>query len=104
MGIIGIGTDLIHISRISKIYSRYGERFLRKAYSPFEIQLFDEKYKLHKNKGEEYLASRWAIKEATYKVLHQSNIGWIPFYDIVTKYTPTGFKNVFHKCFKIIRE
>ena len=91
MGIIGIGTDLVHISRISKVYNRFGERFLRKAYSTYEIALFNEKNYLNKVKGEEYLASRWAIKEATYKILHQSNIGWIPFYDIVTKSSPTGF-------------
>ncbi len=62
--IIGIGTDLIEISRIARSIDRYGNHFLRRVYSAGEIAYCSRK----KNCAESY-ASRFAAKEAAAKAL-----------------------------------
>lgn len=52
--IYGIGVDIIKIKRIEKIYIKYGNRFLKRAFNEDEIKQF---YSKTINKYE-YLASR----------------------------------------------
>ena len=54
MSIVGIGVDLVNIPRIANTYKRFGDRFLKRAYHPKEIELL-------KTKGanaNQFLASR----------------------------------------------
>ena len=62
--IIGIGTDIINISRIEAMLERRGNRFAQKILGPNEYQRFLET----KNKTT-YLAKRFAAKEAASKAL-----------------------------------
>lgn len=78
MNIIGIGTDIVNISRIEKIYSRFGESFLKKNFHAKEIEYFDHLPALQKIS---YLAKRFAGKEAVSKALG-TGIGKIAFKDI----------------------
>lgn len=78
MNIIGIGTDIVNISRIEKIYSRFGESFLKKNFHAKEIECFDHLPSLQKIA---YLAKRFAGKEAVAKALG-TGIGQIAFKDI----------------------
>jgi len=84
--IIGLGVDIVHIPRIEKLFLKYVDRFLQRAFHSNEIQQF-HKLMLNGRKSEEtsqsgyltyspvlqkpfqFLASRWAIKESTYKAL-----------------------------------
>lgn len=79
--IVGIGTDLVQLSRIARTWNRFGDRFVRRILSPREIAEF-ERYTQPKA---QFLASRyfslqisfstrWAIKEATYKALRHPGI------------------------------
>jgi holo-[acyl-carrier protein] synthase len=68
-----IGTDIIEISRIEKAIGRWGNRFLRRVYTPHEIKL----YQNHPAS----LATRFAAKEAVMKALDTPNRG-IGFRDI----------------------
>ena len=61
--IAGIGTDIVRISRIERMYKRYGDRFLAKFLSPEEIKLVPE------NRAGEFLAGRFAAKESLVKAL-----------------------------------
>lgn len=36
MNVIGLGTDIVNINRIKKIYSKYGNQFLNKILTEFE--------------------------------------------------------------------
>jgi len=63
--IIGIGTDMIEISRIERSLERYGESFLQKVFTPGEIAYCRRK---KKNSGESF-AARFAAKEAGAKAL-----------------------------------
>lgn len=61
----GIGTDIIEIKRIKEL--NYRERFIHKLLSDDELNLYIN-FKSDKRK-DEFLAGRWAVKEALYKAL-----------------------------------
>ena len=62
--VVGVGTDLIEISRIERSIRRFGERFLRRVYTQREIAYCQRK----KNAAESF-AARFAAKEAGAKAL-----------------------------------
>lgn len=62
--IIGIGTDLVLLSRIEAVLERQGERFARRILTPAELQRF----RSHAQPAR-YLAKRYAAKEAILKAL-----------------------------------
>lgn len=90
MVIIGMGTDLVRVSRIAGVLGRFGERFLRRTYHPSEIEQYRTRAEGNRQRGVEYLASRWAIKEAAYKVLSGRTGIRVPFPEIVSRSSTTG--------------
>ena len=68
--IVGLGTDLAEVDRIQKAIERYGDRFLRRIYTPGEIAYVSRKA----NKYERY-AARFAAKEAGMKALGTGAVG-----------------------------
>ena len=71
---IGLGTDIIEISRIRKSYERFGDSFLDHVYSKNERELLK-----NKPSDVQFLAGRFAAKEAIYKSLSprlEYGIGW----------------------------
>ncbi|OTA14759.1 4'-phosphopantetheinyl transferase [Xenorhabdus vietnamensis] len=62
MAIIGLGTDIVEISRIEEIVGRSGERLARRILSDGEWQ----QYQQH-NQPIRFLAKRFAVKEAAAK-------------------------------------
>ena len=58
--IIGIGTDIVQIDRIEKIYDKYKNSFLEKNFHPKECEYF---FTLKAPKTIAYLAKRFAGKE-----------------------------------------
>lgn len=57
-----IGIDIVDVSRIKTAVERFGDRFLKKAFTDAEIE-----YAAGKRKMEETLAGRFAAKEAFMK-------------------------------------
>jgi holo-[acyl-carrier protein] synthase len=55
--IVGIGTDVVHIPRIQSIVTKYGVRFLKRAFHPSEIQTYEKR-----NHSVQYLASLYVLK------------------------------------------
>lgn len=76
--IIGIGTDVVQVPRIEKIYAKFGERFLHKNYHELEIKIF---FGLPQKQRTLFLAKRFAAKEAISKALG-FGIGKLGFKDI----------------------
>jgi holo-[acyl-carrier protein] synthase len=73
--VIGAGTDLIEIARIAQSIDRFGERFLRRIFTPREIEYCQQK----KNAAESF-AARFAAKEAGAKALGTGisrGVGWL---------------------------
>ena len=62
--IIGIGSDLIDITRVARTIDRFGERFLARIYTPVE-RARSERRRL----SVESYAKRYAAKEACAKAL-----------------------------------
>lgn len=63
-----IGTDICNPKRIEKVYKKFGTKFLKRIFTPAEI---DEINNLSKNKKNFFqrIAARFAAKEAVAKVL-----------------------------------
>jgi holo-[acyl-carrier protein] synthase len=64
MHVIGLGNDMIDITRIEATLARWGERFIARVFTPVEI----EKSERRKNRAATY-AKRFAAKEACAKAL-----------------------------------
>jgi len=62
--ISGIGVDIAETARFLAMYEEYGERFVRRLLTDFEIEQFHKR--VH---PELYLATRFAAKEAAAKAL-----------------------------------
>lgn len=62
--IFGIGTDILQVERIQRIYERHGERFVNHLLMPEELELFRTK-----PRGARFLAMRFAAKEAIVKAM-----------------------------------
>ena len=60
--ILGLGTDIIENERIGARYKKHGERFLKRIFTPDEID-----YSLSHANPVPYLAARFAVKEAAIK-------------------------------------
>ncbi|MBX3421865.1 MAG: holo-ACP synthase [Pirellulaceae bacterium] len=68
-GALAIGTDIIECQRIARIMDRHGEVFLRRVFTPREIDYCQSRGKM----AYQHYAARWAAKEAVLKVL---GTGW----------------------------
>jgi holo-[acyl-carrier protein] synthase len=88
--IIGIGTDIVEISRIEKALSRHSS-FIERIFSEEEIEYFSSK-KL----GPEFIAGRFAVKEAVSKALGTGFRGFT-LKDICIKRTSLGKPTVILK-------
>jgi holo-[acyl-carrier protein] synthase len=83
--IVGTGVDLAEVSRIKASIERYGEKFIRRIYTPAEIAYVERKA----NKFERY-AARFAAKEAGMKAI---GTGWrrgVTWQDFEVANLPTG--------------
>lgn len=73
--IVGIGTDLVEISRIRKIHDRFGERLADRLLGPLELEGFRACLD-----PAAFLAKRFAAKEAAAKALgtgFQQGLSWV---------------------------
>jgi holo-[acyl-carrier protein] synthase len=72
--ILGIGIDIIEVSRVQDSYSRFGERFLKRI-----LHLDEIAYCLSHAKPAPHIAARFAAKEAISKAFGTGigkNLGW----------------------------
>jgi holo-[acyl-carrier protein] synthase len=66
--IVGTGIDIAEIPRIQQALDRFGERFLKRVFTPEEIR-----YCTSRHNAAERLAARFAAKEAGMKAI---GTGW----------------------------
>src|SRR5215475_8434932 len=62
--IVGTGVDITEVARIKAAVERFGDRFLKRVFTPAEVQ-----YCTYKANPEERLAARFAAKEAGMKAI-----------------------------------
>lgn len=90
MSIIGLGMDLIQISRIEQTLNKHGERFTRRVFHECEVKLA-----YTRKKNAEYLAGCFAVKEAALKAFGDFPGRGIPWSEIFITHERTG-KPVLH--------
>ena len=88
--VLGIGSDLVEISRIAASIERFGERFLLRVFTPAEIAFCRRK----RNAAESF-AARFAAKEAGAKALGTGISHGIAWPEIEVKRQP-GAKPTLH--------
>ncbi|MGE4004103.1 MAG: holo-ACP synthase, partial [Planctomycetaceae bacterium] len=72
--IVGLGTDIVEITRIGQMIERHGELFLQRVYTESEIR-----YCQQRKEAMQHYAGRWAAKEAVMKTLGTGftrGVGW----------------------------
>ncbi|HEX7385852.1 MAG TPA: holo-ACP synthase [Castellaniella sp.] len=67
--IAGIGTDLVRVARIERVYARHGARFVQRVLGPDEQQVHARRSARDPRRGILYLATRFAAKEAFSKAV-----------------------------------
>ncbi len=83
--VLGLGIDIIEISRIKESIDEYGESFLQKVYTPKEIEYCSAKANKY-----QHFAARFAAKEAVYKAFNTSNQEGLSWQDIEITNEPSG--------------
>ena len=69
MSTFGIGLDRVLIHRIAAAYDRWGQRFAQRVLGPQELEVFWQRHQTHQRQGIQYLAKRFAAKEAFAKAM-----------------------------------
>ena len=72
--IMGLGTDIIEVSRIGMMIERHGELFLQRVFTEHEIS-----YCQKRKAAMQHYAGRWAAKESVMKTLgtgFSKGVGW----------------------------
>ena len=67
--IVGIGTDLCDLRRITATWERRGERFAERILGPSELQVFHARLARAPVRGVRFLATRFSAKEAFSKAI-----------------------------------
>jgi holo-[acyl-carrier protein] synthase len=67
--IVGIGTDVCDIRRITTTLERRGDRFPERVLGPAELQVFHARRARVEARGIRYLATRFSAKEAFSKAI-----------------------------------
>jgi len=83
--ILGIGVDIVDISRVERLIARYDIRFLSRVFTENE-----SRYAMGSANAAERLAGRFAVKEAVLKALGTGKSGGILWQDIETLPGPAG--------------
>ncbi len=79
--IVGTGVDVVDMERIAAVLARQGRRFVRRILTPEEEAVFEQ---ATPGRQRQYLAGRFAIKEAVAKAFGTGIGGCIGWHDILT--------------------
>lgn len=85
MAILGIGTDIVAMDRITKLYEKHPERFPERILTEFEQE---EMQKL--DNPVHFLAKRFAVKEAASKALGTGIAEGVQFIDFEVRHDDLG--------------
>ena len=75
--IVGTGVDIAEVGRIEAVVKRFGDRFLKRVFTPAEVR-----YCLGKPNMAERLAARFAAKEAGMKAIGTGLRHGITWHDV----------------------
>lgn len=84
MSVLGLGTDIVEITRVKKVNDST-DRFAKRVLTLSELTIYQ-----HHKQPERYLAKRWAAKEAAAKALGTGIGRGISFQDFITSNNALG--------------
>ena len=88
--ILGVGIDVCNTHRFPRLLKLYGDRFLERVYHPNEIVTIRKLMNERSGKLEQFLASRWAVKEACHKALSSKHLRLLfPSIEFVSSSSPS---------------
>lgn len=87
--IVGIGIDLVKVSRISAVLERHGQRFVERILHPNELLVYQDH-----SQPLAYFAKRYAAKEALSKALGTGIAKGVNFNEIETQLSELGRPNL----------
>ncbi len=101
--IIGLGIDVTELDRISRSWERFGVRFASKILTPCELKMLPQK---SDNAAVNYLAARFAAKEAAVKALGTGFSNGVTCKDIEVRNLESGkpFLTLYGAALEICRE
>lgn len=88
--IIGLGTDIVNISRIGDILEKSGDRFKRKYFTAHEIESANKYSQENKQAVAAHFAKRFAAKEAFAKAAGTGLGEYLSFSDIGVENNSNG--------------
>jgi len=83
--IVGVGTDIVDVDRIAKVYAKQGQAFVKRLLSEEEQLEFGQQHY-----PERFLAKRWALKEAVSKALGTGIAQGVCFKEMTIGHKPSG--------------
>jgi len=83
--IVGVGTDIVDVNRIEKVYIKQKHAFAERLLSDIELKEFE-----HQLYPERFLAKRWALKEAVSKALGTGIAQGVRFKDMTIGHKESG--------------
>ena len=83
--IVGIGTDIIEISRILSLLKKHDESFAKRILSEQELAIYQRQ-----TIKEKFIAKKWAAKEAVSKALGTGFTQGVSFTDMTIEHTEEG--------------
>ena len=83
--IVGVGTDIVDVNRIEKVYQKQTTAFAERLLSDKELLEFE--HQLH---PERFLSKRWALKEAVSKALGTGIAQGVSFKDMTIAHKESG--------------
>jgi len=83
--IVGIGVDIVKVSRIQKVLERHQQRFVERILHPNELSVYQEH-----SQPLAYFAKRYAAKEALAKALGTGIAKGVNFDEIETRLDELG--------------
>jgi holo-[acyl-carrier protein] synthase len=88
--ILGIGSDIVNIDRIERVFARHGERFVTRCFTHQEYDTAMKKAHLGARAVAASLAKRFAAKEAMAKALGSGIAGGVKLRDLEVVSLPSG--------------
>src|SRR5215469_10373261 len=83
--IVGTGVDITEVARIKAALVRFGDRFLKRVFTPEEVR-----YCMSKANSDERLAARFAAKEAAMKAIGTGLRHGVTWQDVEVVRLPGG--------------
>jgi len=83
--IVGVGTDIVDVNRIEKVYLKQKNSFAERLLSEAELVEFEQQ-----RHPERFLAKRWALKEAVSKALGTGIAQGVRFKDMTIAHKESG--------------